>query len=205
MPQSLLELIEHLKDEGVLKSPGIIAAYKAIDRKDFVLPEYRDLAYSDRALVIGYEQTISQPYTVAFMLELLGPAPGERILDVGSGSGRTTALLAHVVGKTGRVYGVELVPELVEMGRTNLAKYPHLSAEIHESSEVLGLSKEAPFDRILVSAESAEVPIELVKQLRVGGVMVVPISGALCRVTKVSETESTVEKFEGFSFVPLRT
>jgi protein-L-isoaspartate(D-aspartate) O-methyltransferase len=203
MAKNLTELIEELKEGGVLRTPRIIAAFKAVDRKDFVLPQDRSTAYSDRALFIGYEQTISQPYTVAFMLELLEPKEGEKILDIGSGSGRTTALLGYIVGSKGHVYGVERIPELVLMGRENVAKYPDLPVEIIEAGTSLGLPSEAPFDRILVSAESVSIPEELLAQLRVEGVMVIPIEGALWKVTKKSEAENEIEQYEGFAFVPL--
>src|SRR3989344_3253201 len=97
------ELIRELKTQGVLKSPNVEAAFRAIDRKDFVRPEYEEVAYANHPLPIGEGQTISQPYTVAFMLDLLDPKAGEKILDVGSGSGWTTALLAHIVSQSGEI------------------------------------------------------------------------------------------------------
>lgn len=196
-------LVEQLRLAGVLSTPSIADALLAIDRKDFVLPEDRDLAYRDEALAIGHGQTISQPYTVAFMLELLNPQVGEKILDVGSGSGWTTALLGFLVGQGGRVYGVERIPELVEMGIENVRKYPELPLEIKEAGEVLGFPERAPYDRILVSAEVHEIPKELLTQLRIGGAMVIPFSGTLAKITKTSAGEHEIEQYEGFAFVPL--
>ena len=103
------ELVAHLeRNTGVLKTPVLKAAFKVVDRKDFVAGDYAIEAYEDYPLPIGYGQTISQPTTVAFMCELLGPKRGDKILDLGSGSGWTTALLAHVVGPEGSVVGVEI-------------------------------------------------------------------------------------------------
>lgn len=197
------QLIDGLIRKGVLQTPAIEDALMEIDRKDFVSEKHKDLAYVDEALPIGYQQTISQPYTVVFMLESLNPHQGERVLDVGSGSGWTTALLAKIVGEEGRVFGVELVPELVRFGKKNLAKYDLEQAEIRQATNELGLQEEAPFDKILVSAADDHVPNELVSQLKVGGVMVIPIQGGLWKVTKVSDKEVETEVYEGFVFVPL--
>lgn len=196
-------LITQLRTAGVLRTPEIIGAFTEIDRKDFVRPEDQDAAYEDRPLLIGCGQTISQPYTVAFMLEELEPRPGHHILDVGSGSGWTTALLGRIVGKGGDVVGTEIVPELASFGQENLAKYPELNATIKEAGDTFGAPDDAPFDRILVSAGNTELPQELVEQLKIGGVMVIPVGTAIWKIIKTSETEFETEKHEGFAFVPL--
>ena len=197
------QLVNGLKVEGVLRTPSIIKAFLSVDRVDFVNDDYLDAPYVDQPLSIGFEQTISQPYTVAFMLELLSPQEGELILDVGSGSGWTTALLAQIVGESGRVYGLELVPELVRFGQENLNKYDFSQANIRQASSKLGLPEEAPFDRILVSAGDSEVPSGLLQQLKIGGVLVMPVRDAIWKIVRTSETKTKIEKFEGFVFVPL--
>ncbi|HEY4475459.1 MAG TPA: protein-L-isoaspartate(D-aspartate) O-methyltransferase [Candidatus Paceibacterota bacterium] len=197
------KLVEKLVKERHLKTPLIIQAFKKVDRKDFVLPEYRDSAYLDEALPIGFGQTISQPLTVAFMMELLAPQGGGRILDVGSGSGWTIALLGEIAGQSGKVFGVERIPELVAFGRNNLAKYKFENAEILLVGKELGLPQEAPFDRILVSAAAEELPQELINQLKVGGRMVIPIKNSIWQIDKISEQEIKREEYVGFSFVPL--
>lgn len=196
------ELVRALMAEGALWTPRIIEAFRSVDREDFVLPEYARSAYEDEALPIGYDQTISQPSTVAFMLELLGPQSGERILDVGSGSGWTTALLASAVGDAGSVVGVERIPALVAFGSKNLAKYPFRNVRAVAAGATLGFPDSAPYDRILVSAEATEVPRELVEQLRDGGTMVIPVGNAVVRVKKIG-AEIATERHEGFAFVPL--
>ena len=106
-------LIAHLRDRDALRTPVLIRCFERIDRRDFVTDEEKGAAYGDYPLPIGFGQTISQPYTVAFMLELLGAEEGNRVLDIGSGSGWTTALLACVVGRQGSVIGLERIDELV--------------------------------------------------------------------------------------------
>jgi protein-L-isoaspartate(D-aspartate) O-methyltransferase len=196
-------LVEHLNDSGVLRTPAIERAFLAVDRKDFVPEKELKYAYEDHALPIAAGQTISQPFTVAFMLELLDPQKGERVLDVGSGSGWTTALLAETVGPTGKVFGVERIPELVEYGKDNLAKYPYPWAQITLADSGLESSQEAPFARILVSAAATEIPQALVEQLAIGGVMVIPVQDDIVRLEKVPDGALEIERHPGFVFVPL--
>jgi len=197
------KLVNMLIFAGALKTPTLIEAFRAVDRADFMPDEFRSEAYLDTALPIGSGQTISQPYTVAFMFELLNPQAGEKVMDVGSGSGWTTALLARIVGGKGNVFGVEIIPELVEMGRHNLSKYAFPHASISKAGKELGLPDEAPFDRILVSASAVEFPKKLVEQLKIGGTLVLPIRTAIWRVLKKTKDELDIQKHEGFAFVPL--
>lgn len=197
------KLVDTLIEEDVLRTTEIKNAFTEVDRLDFVRKENLSEAYGNYPLSIGYEQTISQPATVAFMLELLDPKAGEMILDIGSGSGWTTELLAQIVGQKGHVWGLEIIPELVQFGRENIAKYTYGNAEILQASENLGLANNAPFDKILVSAGNTKLPQELVEQLKEGGIMVIPIGDAIWKVVKHSGGKTDIEKFEGFAFVPL--
>ncbi|MBI3983759.1 protein-L-isoaspartate(D-aspartate) O-methyltransferase [Candidatus Microgenomates bacterium] len=203
MARTNLELTQELKSQ-VLRTPEIIEAFEKVDRASFVSTEYLAYAYTDRPLPIGAGQTISQPYTVAFMLELLEPTAGQRILDVGSGSGWTTALLGQIVGRKGKVIGLEVVTELIEFGQANLAKYDLPQAEIRLAGRSLGLAEEAPFDRILVSAAADKLPATLVDQLEIGGIMVAPVRSSVWKVIKTEPDRFEREEYPGFAFVPLR-
>jgi protein-L-isoaspartate(D-aspartate) O-methyltransferase len=177
-------------------------AFRAAPRKAFLPRGQRRFARLDRALPIGWRQTNSQPTTVRNMLALLDPQQGDRVLDVGSGSGWTAALLAHLVGPDGEVVGVEIVAELVEFARRNLASRD-VAARVEQATEgVLGLPDEAPFDRILVSAGAHTLPLSLVDQLVVGGVLVVPVAGWMHEVRR-TDGEPDVVRHGAYSFVPL--
>jgi protein-L-isoaspartate(D-aspartate) O-methyltransferase len=177
-------------------------AFAAAPRRDFLPSRLRRLARGDRPLPIGWAQTNSQPTTVRAMLRLLDVHPGQHVLDVGSGSAWTTALLAHLVGHEGEVVGVEIVPALVELGRANLARC-NVPARVEQAVEgVLGLPDEAPFDRILVSAEATRRPDTLVDQLVVGGVLVVPVAGWMHEVRRTGGEPDDV-RHGPYAFVPL--
>ena len=182
----------------------VAQAMEAVPREGFLRPEDRPRASYDGPLEIGHGQTNSQPRTVEAMLRLLDVHPGHRILDVGSGSGWTTALLAHLTGPTGRVLGVELEPDLVDVGTENLDAYGMPWADIHEARPgVLGLPDAAPYHRILVSAMADELPEALVEQLHTGGVMVVQVGGIMLRVAR-SMRDVQVTRHGAYRFVPLR-
>lgn len=198
------DIAQKLVSGGTLKTPRIIKAFKKIDRADFVLPEDIFLTNVDAPLPIGHNQTISQPSTVAFMLEQLEPRPGDKILDLGSGSGWTTALLGEIVGENGRVIGLEIVPELVKFGQNNIKKYSSQNIKIILAQKTLGSPEEAPFDRILVSAAGTELPIELVEQLKIDGRMIVPILNSIWQIDRTGKDKFKQKEFYGFTFVPLQ-
>jgi protein-L-isoaspartate(D-aspartate) O-methyltransferase len=179
-------------------------AFAAMPREGFLPRAEQSRAAYDGPIPIGHGQTNSQPSTVADMLRLLDVQPGQKVLDVGCGSGWTTALLAWLTGPTGRVLGVELEPSLVEFGRDNLDRVGVPWASIHEALPgVLGLPGAAPFHRILVSAMARRLPDELVAQLHTGGVMVVPVAGTMLRVS-CSMRGVGVTRHGSYRFVPLR-
>ena len=198
---SLEKLIAHLTAREVLEDPVVAEAFREVDRADFILPEYASTAYFDGPLPIGFGQTISQPFTVAFMLGLLNVLPGQAVLDIGSGSGWTTALLARITGPDGTVLGLERCPELVEFGSSNLRQYTFPWARITRAGTTLG-DPGAAYDRILVSAAAPCFPEELIKQLNPGGRLVIPVNHSIWQFNRTGRGIEK-EEFYGFSFVPL--
>ena len=196
------DLLRHLISKDVIRSSNIIKAFRDIDRADFVLDPSVSDVYEDYPLGIGHGQTISQPTTVAMMFEMLSPRRGDKVLDIGSGSGWTTALLADIVGESGYVTGLERVEKLVEFGSHNLKKYNLKNAKIIHAKEGLGIEGEQ-FDRILVSAAAAEFPLELTQQLKVGGKLVIPVRNSIYELTKTENGDLDTINHYGFRFVPL--
>lgn len=176
-------------------------AFAAVNRADFVPPAYRLFADQDRPLPIGNGQTISQPSTVYQMLGWLDIRPGQTVLDVGSGSGWTTALLSHLVGPKGRVYAIEIIEQLLEQGRRNCEKLGLTNVEFCLPDKPGGLAAHAPYDRILVSASAPDVPSILKEQLKPGGIMVVPVGTAILTLSHTSQGWQK-QRHEGYVFVP---
>lgn len=202
-----MSLVENLITEHWLKTPDIIKAFKKIKRIDFMPEDLKHLAELNEAVPIGQGQTISQPLVVAFMLELLQPRIGDKILDIGSGSGWTSALLGELVGPDGRVFSLEVVPELKVFGENNAAKYNFIKSgrvKFLERDGRKGYAEQAPFDRILCSAAAQkEIPEAWKQQVKVGGRIVAPVGSSIMLLIKNSEVKFTQEEHHGFAFVPL--
>ena len=198
--EQLLKRLEH--ETKVFQNEKIKEAFTHIDRADFVDEDYKVEAYEDYALPIGFGQHILQPTTMAFMLELLDPQEGERILDVGSGSGFSTALLGYMVGNEGEVFGIELIPELAKKGEQHIQKYNEGQIQILPIKDKSLLFDGEEFDRILVSADTEELPEEILVLLKVGGTIVIPVDGELYKLTKSELGLEEDERIPGFSFDP---
>lgn len=204
------DLIEHLERNTRVLTLNLKGAIDEIDRADFVEDDYKVEAYNDYPLPIGHGQTISQPTVVAFMLSLLDPQKGDRVLDVGCGSGWTTVLLGYLVGKSGEVVGVDIIEEFVEVARNRANSYSKKAPNIavfHSSDEDVIYSDS--FDRILVSASLSDltiVPERMVKSLKEGGTFVAPVVNDLVVLNKVGETLKERERFSNVvNFVPYIT
>lgn len=199
-------VVDNLIKKGVLKTPAIIEAFRKIRRVDFLPPESAMLADLDEALPIGFGQTISQPYTVAFMMEILAPQKEQKILDIGSGSGWTSAILAEIVGPDGRVFSIERIPELYEFGKNNADKYGFVKEGrlvFFCQDATRGLAAEAPYDRIIAAASGKEVPRAWREQLKTGGRLVAPVENSILLLTKIGEDKFETSEYPGFAFVPL--
>lgn len=188
---------------GERLDPKVLAVLGEVPRHEFVPPEEQAHAYEDRPLPIGYGQTISQPFIVALMTDLLDVAAGERVLEVGTGSGYQAAVLARLAE---RVFTIEIIPELGRAAEQRLAAYPNVAVRIGDG--YYGWPEAAPFDGILVTAAASAVPPPLVQQLKTGGRMVIPVGGRfavqqLMLVEKDAQGRVTTRQLLPVRFVPL--
>lgn len=194
-------LIRQLSTE--VKDKRVLAAMSRIPRELFVPEENRHLAYEDRPLPIGWEQTISQPYIIALMTEALELIGDEKVLEIGTGSGYQTAILAELVLK---VVTVERVPSLVKAARIVLDNLGYHNIEIHLAEETLGWKRDAPYNAIMVTAGAPSIPDDLVSQLVIGGHMIIPVGSRymqeLCKVTRRKD-RNMIKNLGGCRFVSL--
>lgn len=184
---------------------SVADAMRAMDRRGFLPRKQRPWAGEDRPLSIGGGQTNSQPTTVLNQVSLLDVPPGATVLDVGAGSGWTTAILARLTGPAGRVIGVEIDEDIARWGAANVDRQGMGWAEYRVARPgVLGWPDDAPYDRILVSAESTLVPTELVDQLGDDGVLVLVVNGVMLRLRRDGDAEPVTTRHGHYRFVPLR-
>ena len=201
--QQRYRMVEHQIRRRGLRDSRVLAVMEKVPRHRFVPENSCDYAYEDSPLSIGNGQTISQPYMVALMTETLSPQPNDRVLEVGTGSGYQTAILAELARE---VYSIERIPELAERAEGLLSRlgYENVSVRVGDGSQ--GLSEEAPFHGILVTAGAPEIPDPLVEQLEIGGRLVIPIGGAYHQTLYTVKREETgIRKVVGTGcvFVPL--
>jgi protein-L-isoaspartate(D-aspartate) O-methyltransferase len=195
------KLIESLQNN--IKNKQVIAAIAKVPREQFIPPEIHHLAYEDRALPIGHDQTISQPYIVALMTEALQLSGSERVLEIGTGSGYQTAILAEL---SSWVVTVERISEFVVTAKELLNKLGYHNIEFHTAGEDLGWKSGAPYDAIMVTAGAPTIPVDLVDQLSIGGCMIIPVGTRwiqqLYKVTR-NKKRNKVEDLGGCRFVSL--
>jgi protein-L-isoaspartate(D-aspartate) O-methyltransferase len=167
-----LEMVERQVAGRGISHPATLAAMREVPRHEFVPDALQGAAYDDRPLPIGLGQTISQPYMVAYMTELIEPAPGMRVLEVGTGSGYQAAVLAAAGA---RVYTIEIFEELATSARERLGRLGYADVDVRHGDGFDGWPEQAPFDAIIVTAAAGYVPPPLIEQLRAGGRMVIPV------------------------------
>ena len=186
-------------------NPQVMRVMAIVARHEFVPPRFLGVAYENRPLPIGYGQTISQPYIVALMTDLLEVGPSDRVLEIGAGSGYQAAVLAHLVEK---VYTIEIIPELAEEARQRLKRLEYDNVEVITGDGYYGWAEGAPYDAIIVTAAAAHIPPPLIDQLRPGGRMVMPVgppflTQQLILVEKEDDGTIRTRQILPVSFVPL--
>ena len=195
-------LINSLHDEKFIKTPAVLSAFLNIERHYFIHEDNVQYTGDDKPISIGFGQTNSQPRTVAMMLEWLQPQTGQTILDIGCGSGWTSALLGHITGPSGQVIGLERIPELARFAIQNIERFNMTHVQIKSATNQLGLPGQT-FDRILVSAAAESFPHELLDQLKPNGTMVIPVNNDIVVIKKNEDGTCMQQRFSGFRFVPL--
>jgi protein-L-isoaspartate(D-aspartate) O-methyltransferase len=194
-------LVDSLRSSGI-RNEAVLGAMRRVPRHLFVPPDIRHLAYDDTPLAIGFGQTISQPFIVAYMTDVLQVSKEQEVLEIGTGSGYQAAILAELVRQ---VYTIELLPELAQRARETLTAYGYRNVEVRTGNGYLGWPEHAPFSRIIVTAAPEIVPQTLIDQLGVGGIMVVPVGAVSQAMTIVTKTAAgvTEQRTLPVRFVPM--
>ena len=201
------KLIEHWISSGTIKDKRVIEAFKKILREKFIHTDKKNEAYGDYPVSIGEGQTISQPTTVMVMTEALELKKGQKVLEIGSGSGYQAAIIADIVGKNGKVISTEIIKELAEFASDNIKKLNIKNIEIIKHDGSKGYEKEAPYDRIIITAACPKIPKILISQLRENGIIIAPVGSMLEQVMikgKKKNGKLIEEKLGNFMFVPLK-
>ncbi|MCB1314467.1 MAG: protein-L-isoaspartate(D-aspartate) O-methyltransferase [Leptospiraceae bacterium] len=185
--QQRIQMVASQIERRGVRHARVLAAMRSVPRHEFVEASYRDSAYDDTPLPIGHRQTISQPYIVAYMTELLQPQPGDRILEVGTGSGYQAAVLAEIGAE---VYTIEIVEPLCARARADLQRLGYQNITVICGDGYNGWPAAAPYDGILVAAAPEKVPQPLLDQLKVGGRLVIPVGGFSQDLIVIERTES---------------
>ena len=199
--QRVRMVAEQLRARDV-RNDRVLDAMRRVPRHEFVPEPHRAEAYGDYPLPIGHDQTISQPYIVGFMTQALDVQPGDRVLEIGTGSGYQAAVLGEIARE---VYTIEIIPELAERARQTLASLGYRNIQVRTGNGYLGWPEQAPFDRIMVTAAPDEVPPALLQQLKVGGVMAIPVGTGLQELRILRRTETGTETLDTLPvrFVPM--
>lgn len=208
MRPSKKELIDYWKKTKMVTDRRVLKAFEDVKREDFVPDGELDYAYGDYPLPIGYNQTISQPSTVMIMTQDLKVKEGNKVLEVGAGSGYQAALLGKLVGSKGLVITAEIIPELAEFAKKNLKKAGIKNVKVVCCDGSMGYKKEAPYDRIIVTASCPAVPLPLIEQLKENGIILAPVGSSFFgqkMIKGVKKKGKLKTEFLGYyAFVPLK-
>ncbi len=196
-------LLEELRKEGIKEE--ILEVIKSVKRENFVPKEFKKRAYENIPLPINHKATISQPYTVAIMLQELELKNGNKVLEIGTGSGYNAALISKLIGSKGKLYTLEIISKLAELAKKRLKKFRNIKVIQRDGSR--GLKEKAPFDRIIQTAASKSLQKSLIKQLKINGIYLAPVgpsrqSQKLIKVIKTKQ-KITYQSLGDFIFVPL--
>jgi protein-L-isoaspartate(D-aspartate) O-methyltransferase len=192
-------MVEQQIEARGISDPATLAALRTVPRHEFLPMRLRSEAYADYPLPIGHGQTISQPFIVAFMTEAIRPQPGEKILEIGAGSGYQAAILAQMGAQ---VYTIEIVEPLAEMARQTLERLGYKNARVKSGDGFRGWPEHAPFDAIIVTCAPDKIPAPLVEQLRDGGRMIIPVGSGMNQELVLLRKKG--DKIEKQSVLPVR-
>lgn len=202
------QLIDYWKNSGTIKDERLLKAFNEVPRELFIKDGLEEEAYGDYPLPIGSGQTISQPTTVMLMTQALELKERQKVLEIGTGSGWQAAIIAKIVGEKGKVITTEIIPELAEFSRKNIKKASIKNVEVINYDGSQGYKKEAPYDRIIITAACPKIPAPIIEQLKVGGILVAPV-GSLVFGQKMIKLRKNKDRIEtealgSFAFVPLK-
>lgn len=208
MKTSKTELLKSWERSGLITQKAVLDAFCEVNREDFVIEKFREDAYGDFPLSIGYEQTISQPTTVVLMSQFLDLSKGDRVLEIGSGSGYSAAIISRIVGDRGFVFSTEIIGELADFAKNNLKKSGIFNVKVKHTDGSFGLPRYAPFDRVIITAAAPDIPPPITNQLKDGGILVAPVGKnrfcqKMLRATRRGK-DLQIEELGSFVFVPLR-
>ena len=201
-------LIDYWRKSGTIKDEKLLKAFEEVPREIFIRNGFEEEAYGDYPLPIGSGQTISQPTTVMIMTQALELKEGQKVLEIGAGSGWQAAIIGKIVGKKGKVITTEIIPELAEFAKNNIKKAKINNVKVINYDGSQGYKKEAPYDRCIITAACPEIPPLIIEQLKEDGILVAPV-GSLAfgqNMTKLRKTSSGIETelLGSFVFVPLK-
>jgi protein-L-isoaspartate(D-aspartate) O-methyltransferase len=203
--ESRKELVKRLKYEGRIKSQVVEKAFIETPREVFIPDNIKRYAYLDTPLEIGQGQTISAPHMVAIMVEALDLKKGQKVLEIGAGSGYHAAIVANIIGKSGHVYTIERFSSLTEFAKNNLKKAKIINVTVEDGDGSEGLAQYAPYDRIYVTCAAPDIPQPLIDQLKDSGKLMIPVGQMICNLELIEKIGNKIKtkNLGGCAFVPL--